>query len=110
MSARGQASVELVGAAVALMIAGLAVFQVLAVGRMAAIADGAAEAAAIALVNGGDPGAAARDAAPGWARDRVHVRERSGRVTVTLATPAVLRAVPGPLRVTAEAAVRRPRE
>ena len=110
VSDRGQASVELVVTAVALLIAGLAVFQVLVAGRMAAIADGAAEAAAIALVNGGDPGAAARDAAPGWARDRVRVRQRGGRVTVTLAAPAVLRAVPGPLRVTAEATVRRPRE
>ena len=82
-------------AAVALMIAALAVFQVLAAGRLAAIADGAAEAAAIAVVNGRDPGDAARAAAPGWARDRVRVREREGRVTVTLAAPAVLRIVPG---------------
>ena len=41
----------------------------------AAIADGAAEAAAIAVVNGQDPEEAARAAAPGWARSRVHVRE-----------------------------------
>jgi hypothetical protein len=55
VSARGQASVELVAAAVALMVAGLAVFQVFVAGRMSAIADGAAEAAAIAAVNGDDP-------------------------------------------------------
>jgi hypothetical protein len=92
------------------MIAALALFQVLAVGRMAAIADNAAEAAAIAVVNGRDPNVAARDAAPGWARDRVRVRERQGRVTVMLAAPAALRLVPGPIRVTAAAVVRRPRE
>jgi hypothetical protein len=108
VNARGQASVELAVTAVALILAGLAVFQVLVAGRMSAIADGAAEAAAIAVVNGRDPQVAAQDAAPGWARDRVRVRERGGDLTVTLAAPAVLRLVPGPVRVTAEAAVRRP--
>ena len=110
MNARGQASVELVVAAVALMIAALAVFQVLAAGRLASIADGAAEAAAIAVVNGRDPRDAARAASPGWARSRVRVSERKGHVTVTLAAPAVLRIVPGPVRVRAEAVVLRPRE
>lgn len=108
MNARGQASVELVVTAVALMLAGLAVFQVLVAGRMSAIADGAAEAAAIAVVNGRDPQVAARDAAPGWARDRMRVRERGGRVWVTLGAPAVLRIVPAPVRITAEATVRPP--
>ena len=88
VSERGQASVELVVGGVALLIAGLALFQVLAAGRMSAIADGAAEAAAIAVVNGRDPEEAARAAAPGWARGGMRVRERGGRVTVTLAAPA----------------------
>ena len=107
--ARGQATVELVAGAVVLMLAALALFQVLAVGRAAAIADGAAHAAAFAVVNGRDPEAAARAAAPGWPRDRIRVSERAGRVTVTLAAPAVLRRLRVPLRVTADAAVRRPR-
>jgi hypothetical protein len=107
---QGQASVELVGAAVALMVAGLALFQLLAAGRAATVADGAAEAAAIAVVNGRDPEAAARAAAPGWPDDGVHVRERGGRVSVTLASPAALRGLPAPFRVTASAVVRRPRE
>jgi hypothetical protein len=107
---QGQASVELAGAAVALMVAGLALFQVLVVGRTATIADGAAEAAAIAVVNGRDPEAAARAAAPAWPRERVQVRERGGRVSVTLDSPAALRGLPAPLRVTASAVVRRPRE
>jgi hypothetical protein len=109
MSERGQAGVELIVAAVALLIAALAVLQLLAAGRMSAIADGAAEAAAIALVNGRDPEEAARAAAPSWVRGGVHVRERSGHVTVTLGAPPVLRTIKGPLRVTAHAAVRTPR-
>jgi hypothetical protein len=99
---------EVIGAGVALAIAGLAVFQVMAAGRSATIADGAAEAAAIAVVNGRDPQAAARAAAPGWARSRVQVREAGGHVRVTLRAPAILRSLPGPLRISAEAAVRRP--
>ena len=74
MSARGQATVELVAAAVALMIAALALFQVLAAGRMAAIADGAAEAAAIAVVNGRDP------------EPRPAPRHPAGRVTACACT------------------------
>jgi hypothetical protein len=107
---RGQASVEVAGAAVALMVGGLAVFQLLAAGRAATVADGAAEAAAIALVNGRDPAAAARAAAPGWPRERVHVQARGGRVSVTLDSPAALHGLPAPLHVTASAVVRRPRE
>jgi hypothetical protein len=105
---RGQATVELAVAAVALMIAALALFEVLAAGRMSAIADGAAEAAAIAAVNGRDPADAARAAAPGWARSRVRVRDRGGRVTVTLTAPPVLSAVRRPVTATAQAAVRPP--
>jgi hypothetical protein len=106
--ARGQATVELIASAIVLTLAALALFQVLAAGRTAAIAQGAAEAAAVAVVNGRDPEAAARAAAPDWPRDRIRVRERAGRVTVTLAAPAALRSLRAPLRVSAEAFVRRP--
>ena len=105
---RAQASVELVGAAVVLVIAGLAVFQLLAAGHAQAVADGAAEAAAIALVNGGDPEEAATAAAPGWARREVEVRTQGDHVTVRLAAPAALRVLRGRLHVTARAVVRRP--
>jgi len=105
----GQAAVELVGAAALLALAGLAVFQILAAGHAAAVADSAAEAAALALANGRDPDRAARAAAPGWPRRALRV-ERAGdavRVTLTARTPlAVLR---GRVRVSAEAWVRRPR-
>jgi hypothetical protein len=106
----GQASVELVAAALALVIGGLAVFQVLAAGHAASIADNAAEAAALALVNGGDPEAAARAAAPPRARRSLRVSQQAGQVTVTLRSPAALHLLPGHFEATARAAVRRPGE
>ena len=109
MSERGQAGVELIVGGVALLIAGLALFQLLAAGRMSAIAGGSAEAAAIALVNGRDPEDAARAAAPGWAHSGMRVSAHGGRVTVTLGAPPILRAIQGPVRVTSEATVRTPR-
>ncbi len=104
--ARGQAAIELVAAALVIVIAALAVFQVLAAGHAAAIADGAAEAAAIALVDGRDPAIAARAAAPGWRREHVSVRTHGDSVIVTLRAPAVLHALRARLRVTAAATVR----
>ncbi len=110
MTDRGQASVELVAAALALVIGGLAVFQVLAAGHAASVADNAAEAAALALVNGGNPEAAARAAAPPQARRGLRVSRQAGHVTVTLRAPAALHLLPGHFEVTARAAVRRPGE
>ena len=106
----GQASVELVAAALALVIGGLAAFQVLEAGHAASVADNAAEAAALALVNGGDPEAAARSAAPPWARRSMQVSRQDGHVTVTLRAPAALRLVDGHFEATGRAAVRRPGE
>ena len=105
---RGQATAELLAGALALMLGALGCFQLLALGRTAAIADGAAEAAAVAVANGRDPEAAARAAAPGWPAARVRVRERAGQVTVSLASPPALRSLRAPLTVTARGAVQRP--
>jgi hypothetical protein len=107
---RGQAAVELVGAAALLTIAGLAAFQVLAAGHAVAVADGAAEAAALALANGRDPEQAARAAAPGWPKRAVRLQRDGGMVRVTLAPRTPLGILRGRLRVTAEAWVRRPGE
>jgi Flp pilus assembly protein TadG len=106
----GQASVELVAAALALVIGGLAAFQVLAAGHAASVADNAAEAGALALVNGGDPEAAARAAAPPWARRGLRVSRQAGQVRVSLQAPAALRLLPGHFEATAHAVVRRPGE
>jgi hypothetical protein len=104
----GQAAVELVGAATLLAIAGLAAFQILAAGHAMAVADGAAEAAAIALATGRDPEEAAGAAAPGWPRRAMRVERDSGNVRVTLAPRTPLGILRGRLRVSAKAWVRRP--
>jgi hypothetical protein len=105
---RGQAAVELLGAGLLLAIAGLVAFQVLAAGHAAAVADGAAEAAALALANGGDPQRAAADAAPGWPRRAVRVERDGGAVRVTVAPRTPLGVLRGRLRVRGQAWVRPP--
>ena len=107
---RGQAAVELVGAAALLTIAGLAAFGVLSAGHAVAVADGAAEAAALALANGHDPEPAARAAAPGWPRQAVRLQRDGGMIRVTLVPRTPLGILRGRLRVTAQAWVRRPGE
>jgi hypothetical protein len=86
----GQASVELVGMLPLLVAVGLAVAQLLAAAATHELAGHAAGAAAIALVTGADPRAAARDAVPGWSRDRMRVRVAGRRATVRLRPPTLL--------------------
>jgi hypothetical protein len=104
----GQAAVELVGVALLLTIAGLVAFQVLAAGQAVTVADGAAEAAALALANGNDPDRAAATAAPGWPRRAVRVERAGGAVSVTLAPRTPLGILRARLRVTSRAWVRPP--
>ena len=77
--ARGQASVELVAALPALLLAALVALQLLAAGYALTLADGAAEAGALALASGGSAADAARGALPGWAKDDVAVAVRGRR-------------------------------
>jgi hypothetical protein len=104
----GQASVELVGGAVGLMLVGLVAFQLLAAGYAIVMADHAAEAAALALANGNGAADAAQAAVPGWPRAATEVRRRGSRVYVTLVPPSPLRLLRDRLAVTADAAVRLP--
>jgi hypothetical protein len=97
----GQASVELVALAPLLVAVVLAAAQLLAAGAARELADHAAEAGAVALLQGGDPKAAARAAVPGWSRGRVRVDGR--RVRVRLRPRAVLPALAGMLESTGEA-------
>ena len=80
----GQASVELVALAPLLVAIVLAAAQLLAGGAARELADHAAEAGAIALLQGTEPEDAVRDAIPGWSRGRVDVQITDRRVRVRL--------------------------
>ena len=100
---RGQATVELVALAPLLIVVVLAAAQLLAAGAAAVLADHAAEAGAVALLQGGDPVAAARAAVPGWSRERMTVRIDGRRVRVRLRPPAPVAALGGLLEASREA-------
>jgi hypothetical protein len=102
----GQSTVELVGALPALLLAALLALQLLVAGYALTLADGAAEAGALAVASGRPAVAAARDALPGWAEDDVEVSVRGGRVTVRLRPPSPLPAIGEQLAVTSSAAAR----
>jgi hypothetical protein len=99
----GQASVELLAALPALALAAALALQLLLVGYALTIADGAAEAGALAGTTGKDARAAAREALPGWARARSSVSAHGGRVTVEITPPAPLPALAKALAVSSEA-------
>lgn len=106
MAERGQAAVELVAALPALLLAALVALQLLAAGYALTLADGAAEAGALALASGGSARAAARAALPGWAKDDVDVAVAGGRVSVRLRPPSPFRAVAERLAVSSSASAR----
>jgi hypothetical protein len=105
-SERGQAAVELVAALPALLLAGLIALQLLAAGYALILADGAAEAGALALATGSPAADAVREALPDWAEDEVEVTVRGGQVTVYLRPPAPLRSIAERLTVTSSATAR----
>jgi hypothetical protein len=80
---RGQASVELLG------ILPLAL-QLLAAGSARELACNAAEAGAVALLQGADPAEAARNALPGWSRERAMVHVSHRRVEIRLRPRTVI--------------------
>lgn len=80
----GQASVELVAVMPLAVVIVLGIAQLLAVGIGHELAAHAAENGAIALAEGEDPREAVRDALPGWAKDRVHVKVDGREVRVRL--------------------------
>lgn len=86
-----------------LALAALVALQLLAVAYAQSLADGAAEAGAIAAADGRSPAAAARAGLPGWARDRVSVTAAGGRVEVELDPPGLLPGLGGRLGVDSEA-------
>jgi hypothetical protein len=104
----GQASLELLAGIPALVLTGLVALQLLATGYSLTLADGAAEAGSMALAAGRPPRPAVREALPGWAQSRTHVRVRGGHLTVRLEPPSPLTAIARHLAVTSSTWVRRP--
>jgi hypothetical protein len=102
----GQASVELVAAIPALLLAALVALQLLVTGYALTLADGAAEAGALAMAAGEPAKDAAREALPGWADADAQVSVRGGEVSVRLRPPSPLEAVADSLAVTSSAAAR----
>ena len=106
MNERGQATVELVAALPVLLLSALVALQLLAAGYALTLADGAAEAGALALASGGSAAEAARRSLPGWAEDDISVGVEGGEVTVRLRPPSPLRAIAEQLQVSSSAAAR----
>jgi hypothetical protein len=106
----GQASVELLAGVPALLLAGLIALQLLAVGYSVTIADGAAEAGALAVAADRPARPAVRDALPGWTDGRVRIEVDGGRVSVELRPPSPLRGLSRRLAVDSSAWVRPPAE
>lgn len=104
----GQATLELLAGIPALVLAGLVALQLLATGYSVTLADGAAEAGAMALAAGKPVRPAVHDALPGWAQGRVDVDVRGGRLTVRLDPPSPLDSIARRLAVSSSSWVRRP--
>lgn len=104
----GQAAVEMMGALPLVLLLGLVVLQLLAVGYASVIAGQAAESAALAVAGGGEAKEAARAAVPGWSRARMKVEVRGGRVQVSMRPPAAIDALARQLEVHAAAEVEAP--
>lgn len=106
MAERGQATVELVAALPALLLAALVALQLLAAGYALTLADGAAEAGALALASGGSAAEAAREALPGWAKDDVSVAVEGDTVSVRLRPPSPIPALSKRLAISSSASAR----
>jgi hypothetical protein len=102
----GQAQIELVAGIPLLLLAALVALQLLAVGYAQTLADGAAEAGAIAAADGRDEEDAARAGLPGWVSSAVDVDSADGKVTVELDPPALLPGLSGHLGVSSSAYAR----
>lgn len=89
-SERGQAAVELIGMLPLLFVVVFAVAQVLVAGLAREAAHHAAQAGAMALLQGGNPEKEARAAAPDWSRRRLTVTVRGRVVRVRVVPPALL--------------------
>lgn len=99
---------ELVAALPAVFLAGLIAFQLGLAGYATTLADGAAEAGALALAAGRPAKQAVRLALPSWARDAARVSVEGGHVTVTVRPPSPLPFLAGRIATTGSAFARSP--
>lgn len=102
-SQRGQSTVEMTALLPALVGAGLVLLQVLAAGMAAEYADHAAEAGAVAILQGRDPARAARAALPSWSTRRMEVAVSGRRVRVRVQPAALADSLGARLAATSEA-------
>jgi hypothetical protein len=96
----GQATLELLAAIPLLLLAGSIALQLLLTGYTLTLADGAAEAGALALAAGQPAKTAAEESLPAWADDDSEVSVHGGEVTVRLRSPSLFSAVRDRLSVT----------
>lgn len=104
--AGGQATVELLAALPLIALAAAVALQLLLAGYALTLADGAAEAGALALAAGRSARAAAEGSLPEWATQRAEIVVRGGAVTVRLRPPSPLAALGDRLAVTSSSYAR----
>lgn len=102
----GQATVEVVAAVSLLVLAGSIALQLLVAGYTLTLADGAAEAGALALAAGRPPREAVRESLPGWIEDEIDITAHGGEVTVRLRPPSPFPALADHLAVTSSASAK----
>jgi hypothetical protein len=103
---RGQATVEAVAAIPLLLLAGVVALQLMATGYLLTLADGAAEAGALALASGRPAREVATATLPGWVEERAEVAVRGGEVNVRLRPPSLVPGLADALTVTSVAFAR----
>lgn len=103
---RGQATVELIAAIPLLLLTGAVALQLFAAACSLTLADGAAEAGALALASGEPAAEAVRRSLPGWARGDVAVSVSGGEVDVRLRPPVLIPALADRLVVSSSAFAR----
>jgi len=98
--------VELLAAIPLLLVAGAIALQLLLAGYALTLADGAAEAGALALAAGRPAKSATEESLPSWAEDRAEVVVHGGEVTVRLSPPSLFAAVADHLAMTSSSFAR----
>jgi hypothetical protein len=101
--AAGQATIELIGVLPLCIAVALGAGQLLAAGAAHELAGTAAQAGAMAMLQGGDPARSARAALPGWSRSRLVVRVSGRTVRVRLRPVTLVPGLAGALAAEAKA-------